>query len=40
MSDITSTAIVDGTLWALIGFSVATWALILIKGLQHLRISH
>jgi biopolymer transport protein ExbB len=39
-SDITSAVIVDGTLWVLIGFSVATWALILIKGIQHLRISH
>ncbi|WP_331271266.1 MotA/TolQ/ExbB proton channel family protein [Methylobacter luteus] len=39
-SDITSAVIVDGTLWILIGFSVATWALILIKGIQHLRISH
>ncbi|TSA38261.1 MAG: MotA/TolQ/ExbB proton channel family protein [Methylococcaceae bacterium] len=40
MSDITSTAIVDGTLWVLVGFSVATWSLILIKGIQHVRISH
>jgi biopolymer transport protein ExbB len=39
-SEITSAVIVDGTLWILIGFSVATWALILIKGIQHLRISH
>ncbi|WAK04245.1 MotA/TolQ/ExbB proton channel family protein [Methylobacter sp. YRD-M1] len=39
-SDITSAVIVDGTLWVLIGFSVATWALILIKGIQHLRIAH
>lgn len=39
-SEITSALIVDGTLWILIGFSVATWALILIKGIQHLRISH
>lgn len=39
-SDITSAVIVDGTLWILIGFSVATWALILIKGIQHLRIAH
>jgi biopolymer transport protein ExbB len=38
--EITSALIVDGTLWILIGFSVATWALILIKGIQHLRISH
>ncbi|PPD45634.1 MAG: MotA/TolQ/ExbB proton channel family protein [Methylobacter sp.] len=40
MSDIASTAIVDGTLYALVGFSVATWSLILIKGIQHLRIAH
>lgn len=38
--EITSALIVDGTLWILIGFSVVTWALILIKGIQHLRISH
>ena len=31
MSDIASTAIVNGTLYVLIGFSVATWALILIR---------
>nr|WP_040580447.1 MotA/TolQ/ExbB proton channel family protein [Methylobacter tundripaludum] len=35
----TSALIVDATLWILIGFSVVTWALILIKGIQHLRIS-
>lgn len=40
MSDIASTAIVNGTLYVLIGFSVATWALILIKGIQHVRIAH
>jgi len=39
-SDITSALIVDATLWILVGFSVVTWALILIKGIQHLRISH
>ncbi|MGZ8908301.1 MAG: MotA/TolQ/ExbB proton channel family protein, partial [Methylobacter sp.] len=38
--EITSALIVDATLWILIGFSVATWALILIKGIQHLRIAH
>ncbi len=38
--EITSALIVDGTLWVLIAFSVVTWALILIKGIQHLRISH
>jgi biopolymer transport protein ExbB len=35
----TSAHIVDATLWILIAFSVVTWALILIKGIQHLRIS-
>ena len=38
--EITSALIVDATLWILIGFSAVTWALILIKGIQHLRISH
>jgi biopolymer transport protein ExbB len=38
--EITSALIVDATLWILIGFSVATWALILVKGIQHLRIAH
>jgi biopolymer transport protein ExbB len=37
--EITSALIVDATLWILIGFSVVTWALIFIKGIQHLRIS-
>ncbi len=32
------TYIVDGTLWALVLFSVATWALIFVKGIQNLRI--
>lgn len=40
MSDISTNVIVDGTLSVLIGASVLTWALILIKGIQHLRISH
>ena len=38
--EITSGLIVDATLWILIAFSAVTWALILIKGIQHLRISH
>lgn len=38
--ELTSALIVDATLWILIGFSVVTWALILIKGIQHARISH
>ena len=37
--ELTSALIVDGTLNVLIAFSIATWALILIKGIQHLRIS-
>lgn len=40
MSDIATSVIVDGTLNALIGASVVTWALILVKGIQHLRISY
>lgn len=40
MSDIATGAIVDGTLSILIGASVVTWALILIKGIQHIRISY
>jgi biopolymer transport protein ExbB len=38
--EITSALIVDATLWILIAFSAVTWALILIKAIQHLRISH
>lgn len=38
--EITSGIIVDATLWVLIAFSAVTWALILTKGIQHLRISH
>ncbi len=38
--EISSTVIVDGTLWTLIGFSVLTWAILLIKGLQLLRIGY
>jgi biopolymer transport protein ExbB len=40
MPSFSSTAIVQGTLWTLIGFSVITWILILIKGVQHLRVSY
>ncbi|WP_347989047.1 MotA/TolQ/ExbB proton channel family protein [Methylomonas sp. AM2-LC] len=40
MSDISTNVIVDGTLSLLIGASVITWSLILIKGIQHLRISY
>jgi biopolymer transport protein ExbB len=38
--DITSGLIVDSTLNILIVFSIVTWALILIKGIQHIRIAH
>ncbi|HVK99000.1 MAG TPA: MotA/TolQ/ExbB proton channel family protein [Dongiaceae bacterium] len=40
MLDFNLTYIVDGTLWALVAFSVATWALILVKGIQNLRSSY
>lgn len=40
MSDIATSAIVDGTLNTLIAASVVTWSLILIKGVQHARISY
>jgi biopolymer transport protein ExbB len=40
MSDISTNVIVHGTLSILIAASILTWALILIKGIQHLRISY
>jgi biopolymer transport protein ExbB len=40
MPTLESTAIVSWTLWALISFSVVTWILILIKGVQHLRVAY
>ncbi|CAG0965039.1 Tol-Pal system protein TolQ [Myxococcaceae bacterium] len=40
MPSFSTAAIVDGTLWTLGAFSVATWGLILVKGIQHLRVSH
>jgi len=40
MPTLSTAAIVDGTLYTLGAFSVVTWALILIKGIQHLRVSH
>jgi len=39
MSAISSTLAVDATLYSLIAFSVATWAIALIKFLQHSRAS-
>lgn len=40
MSDIATSIIVDGTLSILTTASVVTWALILIKGIQHIRIAY
>jgi biopolymer transport protein ExbB len=40
MPSLSTAAIVDGTLWTLGAFSVITWALIIIKGIQHLRVAH
>ncbi len=40
MPSLSTAAIVDATLWTLGAFSVITWALILIKGIQHLRVAH
>lgn len=40
MADIATSVIVDGTLDTLIAASVVTWSLILIKGIQHARISY
>lgn len=39
MSNFYATLIVRGALWALLVFSVVTWALILIKGVQNWRAS-
>ena len=38
MLNISTALVVDGTLWTLGIFSVATWALILIKGAQQIRV--
>lgn len=40
MADIATSLIVDGTLDVLIASSVVTWGLILLKGIQHARISY
>jgi biopolymer transport protein ExbB len=40
MSGLSTTVIVDCTLWILGAFSIATWALIFVKGIQHLRVAH
>jgi biopolymer transport protein ExbB len=39
MIDTSSIPAVEATLWSLVGFSVATWGLILVKGVQNFRIS-
>lgn len=39
MSNISTTLIVEGSLWLLVGFSIATWTLIVVKGVQHVRQS-
>jgi biopolymer transport protein ExbB len=39
MSLINTTLIVEGTLATLVAFSVATWTLILVKAIQHVRLS-
>ncbi len=36
---ISTELIVPATLWTLVGFSVATWTIILVKGIQHFRLS-
>jgi biopolymer transport protein ExbB len=38
MAIIDTHTIVEGTFWSLIAFSVATWSLIVVKGVQHLRL--
>ena len=40
MPSFSTAAIVDGTLWTLGAFSVVTWGLIFIKGIQHFRVSY
>ena len=39
MNDSTLNLIVQGALYSLVFFSIVTWALILIKGIQHWRLS-
>lgn len=39
MSSLPTSYIVQGSLWTLGVFSVLTWTLILVKGVQHLRLS-
>ncbi|CAL1242076.1 MotA/TolQ/ExbB proton channel family protein [Candidatus Methylocalor cossyra] len=40
MPTLSSPSIVSATLWSLIAFSAFTWTLILVKGLQHLRVAY
>jgi biopolymer transport protein ExbB len=39
MHDISTTYIVQGALWTLTLFSIVTWALIIIKGIQHAYVT-
>jgi biopolymer transport protein ExbB len=39
MNDFSTTYIVQGALWTLAVFSIVTWALIVIKGIQHAYVS-
>lgn len=39
MNHISTTLIVEGSLWLLVAFSVATWSLIVVKAVQHGRQS-
>jgi biopolymer transport protein ExbB len=38
-SSIHTALIVEGTLWSLVAFSVVTWTLIVVKGVQHFRLT-
>jgi biopolymer transport protein ExbB len=39
MPSLSTAVIVDATLWTLGAFSVITWVLILVKGIQHVRVA-
>jgi biopolymer transport protein ExbB len=39
MPSLSTAIIVDATLWTLGAFSVITWGLILVKGIQHVRVA-
>lgn len=38
MIDVSAFPAVELTLWSLLGFSIATWGLIAVKGVQHARV--